>query len=44
MDDAVRVKLEIAGAEFPSFLEQTRIDRATLRAVAPERALAEPRI
>jgi hypothetical protein len=31
MDDAVRVKLEIAPTEFPSFLEQTQIDRASLR-------------
>jgi hypothetical protein len=70
MDDAVRVKLEIAATEFPSFLEQTGIDGAGLRpgtrgmlgpdrdfwdphqsqvpahwaSVAPERALAEPRI
>ena len=31
MDDAVRVKLEIAASEFPSFLERTQIDRAALR-------------
>jgi hypothetical protein len=31
MDDAVRVKLEIAASEFPRFLEQTHIDRAALR-------------
>jgi hypothetical protein len=31
MDDAVRVKLEIAASEFPSFLEHTQIDRAALR-------------
>lgn len=30
MDDAVRVKLEIAASEFPSFLERTQIDRAGL--------------
>lgn len=31
MDDAIRVKLEIGAREFPSFLEQTQIDRAALR-------------
>ncbi len=31
MDDAVRVKLEIAASEFPSFLERTQIDRSALR-------------
>ena len=31
MDDAVRVKLEIAGGELASFLDGTRIDRAALR-------------
>jgi hypothetical protein len=31
MDDAVRVKLEIAASDFPSFLERTQLDRAALR-------------
>jgi hypothetical protein len=31
MDDAVRVKLELAATEFPSVLEQTAIDGAGLR-------------
>jgi hypothetical protein len=31
MDDAVRVKLEIAAGEFPSFLERPQIDRASFR-------------
>jgi hypothetical protein len=31
MDDALRVKLEIAADEFPSFLERTQIDPASLR-------------
>jgi hypothetical protein len=31
MDDAVRVKLEIAASEFPAFLTQTGIDDAGLR-------------
>jgi hypothetical protein len=31
MDDAVRAKLEIGAAEFPSFLERTQIDSASLR-------------
>ena len=31
MDDAVLIKLEIAGTEFPSFMAQTRIDPAAIR-------------
>jgi len=31
MDDAVRVKLEIAASEFPSFLDLTQMDRSAMR-------------
>lgn len=31
MDDAIRVKLEIAASELPGFLDRTSIDRAALR-------------